>query len=231
MTLTQNQKRMRLLLMIYGAALVLVALSRTSSILYSVTATDVIYRGSVLPTMLKYLADLFSYGAQGVSFGGIAYAWFYLFGPWRPISLAMSVGLLAVEQISALFADIFAGDIEGNEELAAVWSIVTVAYFALFCVAAYIASFISVKKQTSVYSAVRISAFIMFAVHFIIEAVNIVVFFIEYNFYVTSTEVASMVGNLLYIILTLLIIISAAGIGTVALANKLEARWTTNKTK
>lgn len=241
MDLSLNRKRWHIMLGIFAAAAVMIVIYRTLSVFYSITATDVVYQNTIWPLLLNYAANFLSFVSQALCFAGIAYANFRIYGNARRLALVFSLVCLTIEQISALFVDIFSGDISQSKELAALWSIGTILYFWLFDIVAYfIANRYSRKysrkniseatrRNSSPYAAVRASVYVLFGVHMAMLIYRILSFFIEYDFYVTPTEIAAIIGDVINLIVNMLIIPGIVGACAMAVADKAESKWTQSK--
>lgn len=194
-------------------SLALTVISRVASVFYSMTATDIEYMSTALPAFCKYLASILSSSATAVMYASIIYAAYYPGKRTRGISLLAAVAVAVADQLSAFFIDLIGGDIAGGEVSVFLWDIamaaaasalvLTVWIIAGKCARTYIANKMSAtaNKGSSPYSALALGLSAVLLICLVLELVNIILFFIECNWYVRPEETVSMLVEILEMIL------------------------------
>lgn len=230
MILDQIIKGKRALNVLFAFALLFASLARAASVLYSLTSTDVMYIDTILPRFLGIADAAFGSVSHGLCFGMIVCSFYFATpiadkkgrprsSPLSARALVLSLACFAFAQFSGLLIDLICGDIAGRELEGVLYSIVIVTALFLLSLPVY---FIAKKysrrysesggamRNYSPYAAVVTGVLAAFIVYMIVEAVNILQFFIECDWFVYPEEIASMLAELGGIIVMQLIIPIAA---------------------
>lgn len=187
--------------------LVLVLLGRGVTYLNTVTATNIVY-ASWVSTALSYLAELLVCARTVVAIAGICSAVYAGGGVGHFFGVAAFGALL--DYAARFLIDVLTNAIVGAELIAACWLFLQLLFELLFFAAAYLISNALRRKQEGAptvlqarrYTAERSCAYsllIGMAARLVLEVWYLVDFMLAYSD-ITATEVASIVGSFLKVI-------------------------------
>lgn len=208
MQLKDNAKTKFFLFTVITLAL-LVALGRLNSYFNTLSATDVAISDWVT-TLLTYLGEVLTACRTVVSFSAIAVA-AYLFDRRTLVLSTVYVFAFAFLDCAARFViDFVTGAITGVETMAVIWLLLQFAYEAIFIIlAVLIVNMMKAKldnaenpRKAAKYSPIRAVRWSLFAVclsRVALEVYYLIDFLLTYT-NITNTEIASIIGQFLKII-------------------------------
>lgn len=208
MQLKDNAKKNFFLFTVISLA-ALVILGRLTSYLNSVTATDVAVSDWVT-TLLTYLSEVLTACRTVISFSAIAVSAYLLDKKSLTVSCICTVGFAILDYAARFVIDFTTGAIYGVETMAVVWLLLQLAYEAIFIgIAVLIVVVMKSRfaKAENLRSAVKFSCIraVLWALvavclsHIALEVYYLIDFVVTYSD-ITNTEIASIIGQFLKII-------------------------------
>lgn len=187
----------------------LVVLGRLNSYFNTIAATDIAISDWVT-TLLTYLGEILTSCRTVISFSAIAAAAYLLDKKSLVISCVIAVGFALLDYAARFLIDCFSGAITGMETMAVIWLLLQLAYEAIFiALAILIVNMMKTKfdlaetpRRAAKFSCIRAVRWALFAVclsHIALEVYYLIDFLLTYT-NITNTEIASMIGQFLKII-------------------------------
>lgn len=177
------------------------AAARVVSVLYSYTATDILYMESVLPTVLLYARQILTAAAFGAGIASIVSAVFR-FGQKRgAVLFGMHAALLFADTLAAFLIDVVGGAVSASAAaFTLVVALLNFLWSAAFSFAAWTVARQCLKRQKSAGRAALLGAVLYMAGRLLLEIIYLIEFLIEVDFLPYSTEIAVIVGEFLGIL-------------------------------
>lgn len=190
--------------------IILVAAGRLTSYFRSITETDIAY-DSWITTLLVYLGEIITACRTVVSFSAIAFSAYYLQKRKAfVISIVFAMSAAFLDYAARFLIDLMGGAIAGAELFTAIWLLLQIAYEWIFIALAAViinsmkkrSATAETKRTASKYTVNRASAYsllLVLASHIVLEGYYLADFLLTYTG-ITNTEIASIIGSFLKII-------------------------------
>lgn len=187
----------------------LVILGRLTSYFYSVSATDISY-ANWIPTLLSYIGEILASCRTVVSFSSIAVAAYIFNRQSLNLSVIFAAAAAILDYAARFFIDLSTGALSGAEMLAVIWLLLQLAYEWIFLALGVLIIIMmknryasaETKRTAEKYSCIRSVRYALSLVlfsHIALEVYYLVDFMLTYTG-ITNTEIASMIGQFLKII-------------------------------
>ncbi len=211
-----KKNNIRLFLTVLGISLALIAMGRVSTQFTAVASTDVAFPEWVA-FVFSLISELIVCARIVMGCAGLAQCAYHptqsADGKKRtalPAMLTMVIALSLTDYLARFFIDYITGAITGTESLAVIWLLLQFLYEAVFLVMSMLlillqegkfaaAQTARSRERHSSAAAVRCSVLLILLSRVVLEVVSIIEFVTTYSD-ITTSEIASMIGSIIKIL-------------------------------
>ena len=226
--MTEKKIVFRTAVIVFATALVLTALSRACSFMYSYFATDVVYSDSAILPYLPIIRKIISCAAYGAAAGAAVGS--AAFGRGRALTVCAYALVLAADSATALVYDGVSGVLRGRVALAVIYTVVK-AVLPVMCVVLGLLITRRSVRQEHITRATIIAALVYPALSFAEFVRDVVVYLINVEFLPYASEIVSITLDFTGIALSAILSVVFANIlcrGVLRASHRIAASGTDN---